>query len=127
MRVQFAPPNELITIPDGWHGAGKEGEVLVHVGDMLTKPISGTELPAAGFLHWSLGQRFSLVDSEDNPVAVKTAVAILEGPLYSWGDNKPVLRLTRSNGEGQPVEIQFYGGATNPWIEKLSRIGNKSR
>ncbi|MFZ5845569.1 MAG: hypothetical protein ACOY0S_03825 [Patescibacteria group bacterium] len=126
VRVQFAPPNELITIPDGWHGAGKEGEVLVHVGDMLTKPISGTELPAADFLSWSLSQRFSLVDSEDNPVAVETAVAILEGPLYSWGDNRPVLRLTRTGGEGQPVEIQFYGGATNPWIETLSKIGNKS-
>lgn len=125
VRVQFAPKGELITIPDGWHGAGKEGEVLVEVGDMLTKPISGTKLTAKDLLQWSVRERFSLTDGQGNPIDADTAATILEGDRYSWGDNKPVLRLTRGRSGGTPIEIQFYGGATNPWIEMLSKIGNK--
>lgn len=125
VRVHFAPKGELITIPDGWHGAGKEGEVLVEVGDMLTEPIAGTKLTGNEFLRWSVRERFSLTDSQDNPIDADTAVAIVESDRYSWADNKPLLRLTRGRSGGTPVEIQFYGGATNPWIETLSKIGNR--
>lgn len=125
VHVHFAPQGELITIPDGWHGEGKEGEALVHVGDILTKPIAGTKLAAEDLLRWSLSERFLLTDGQNNPIDVDGAVGILEGDHYSYGDNKPLLRLTRSRSGGTPVEIQFYGGATNPWIETLSQIGNK--
>lgn len=125
VRVQFAPKGELITIPDGWHGAGKVGEVLVHVGHLLTAPIAGTALPAQRLLDWALDQRFSITDSQGHTVSVKQAVATLEGDSYSWGDNQALIRLTRSVRDTTPIEIQFYAGATNPWIRTLSEIGNK--
>lgn len=125
VHVEFAPEGELITIPEGWHGAGKKGEALVLVGDMLTKPISGTKLSAKSFLEWSQEKGFSFIDDGNNQVDVQRAVTIIEGNRLSESNNnnRPLLRLTRV--EGVPIEIQFYGGATNKWIQILTEIGNK--
>ncbi len=126
VRVKFAPAGELITIPDGWHGAGKEGEVAVYVGDLLTKPIAGTKLAAGDFLRWSTGTGFSLTDDHHRHIDISDAIKIIEGFHYST-DDEPVLRLTRAESNKTPVEIQFFGGATSRWIEKLSEIGNKDK
>lgn len=125
VHVEFSAKGELLTIPEGWHGAGKKGEALVYVGDILTQPISGTKLPANDFIQWIFRERFSVTDSQGHPVAADAAVATLEGDRYSAHNNKPLLHLTRNRTDGPPIEIQFYSGASNIWSKKLSEIGNK--
>jgi hypothetical protein len=122
-RVKFPPRGDVITIPDGWHGAGKEGEVAVYVGDLLTFPIAGTKLSAEDLLRWSTQGGFSLTDGQHRHISASDATELIEGTHYAT-DGNPILRLTRVESNKTPVEIQFFGGATNPWIEKLSKIGN---
>jgi len=122
--VEFAPKEETITIPSGWHGAGKEGEVFVYVGDMLTEPIAGTKLRAIDFAEWMVGQGFSLVDNQDKAIDPSGAASILESANFTM-DKTPLVRLTRGVGRKVPVEIQFYAGAVNPWVKRLSEIGNR--
>lgn len=124
VRVEFAPKGELITIPDGWHGEGKKGEALVYVGDLLTKPISGTKLTADNFIRWVTDEKFHITDSQNNPVTEAEAVSALESDRISTFDVKPLLHMTRNRRDRTPVEIQFYSGASNRWIQTLSEIGN---
>ncbi len=126
VRVKFPPRGDIITIPDGWHGAGKEGEVAVYVGDLLTKPIAGTKLSAEDFFRWGTQNKFVLTDGKHRKVDVPTASKIIEGDQDSL-DGNPILRLTRTESNKMPVEIQFFGGATNQWIETLTKIGNKTK
>lgn len=125
VRVTFAKRGELITIPDGWHGAGKEGEVLVEVGDVLTKPIAGTRLAAKDLLRWSQREGFLISDGQYNKIPLGHATNLLESDSYST-DYEPLVRFTRTVSHGTPVEIQFYAGAANQRMEILSIIGNKN-
>lgn len=126
VRVKFAPRGDTLIIPDGWHGAGKEGEVAVYVGDLLTKPIAGTKLGAEDFLRWATLNKFSITDAQDHETTVSNAAKIIEGDQLS-SEGKPIIRITRLGANKTPVEIQFFGGASNPWMKTLTEIGNQDK
>lgn len=114
VRVSFAD-KYLITIPDNWHGAGKQGEALVKVGDMLTEPMAGTELPAKAFVHWMLTKGFTISSPSE-------AIQLME----SNAEGLPLLRFTRKDSGKTPIEIQIYRGGACKELQTLTRIGNKN-
>ena len=117
VRITFVDHDPII-IPDDWHGAGKQGEALVQVGDMLTEPMAGTKLSADEFIDWLVAAKGFTITSE--PGAAQLMESDLHGTA-SW----PLVRLTRAGHGKTPIEIQIYRGGACKELQELSFIGNK--
>lgn len=125
VKVSFAD-KEPITVPPGWHGQGKKGEALVTFGEILTKPIAGTELPAGVFTEWMGKEGFVASDSMGRPMHPALATRLLEGS-FKPETSGPLVRFTRKAPGRTHIEVEFYHGATHSLMQALSAIGNKDQ
>jgi hypothetical protein len=123
VQVNIAEPGELITVPAGWHGAGKQGEAEVLFGDVLTESMAGTALPAAVFTEWLFKQGFEF-STWDQPLSETEAAENLDSHMRS-NARMPIYRAMRRAGDNRPaVQIEYFNGAQSDKVCNLSFIGN---
>jgi len=122
VKVTLAPFGKILTVPEGWHGAGKQGDALVEFGDVLTKPIAGTALPPDVFTDWLSKKGFSFENGE--PIQTPQKAAYVLGSDQTHSDGIPVFRAVRTSDKGVPMIIELYHGAQADEVKRLSAIGN---
>lgn len=124
IRIKFADAGSVISVAEGWHGAGKTGDAIVFLRDLLTARVAGTKLTPAVFTSWLERNNFTF-PSDQGFNSPEIAAVNLASEAHS-AENRPVFRAIR-NGEGQiPILIEFYYGSQARLVKDLSTIGNQS-
>lgn len=128
-HIDIAPEGEKVTVPEGWHGAGKTGDAVVTFDDLLTAPIAGTNLPAESFVSWleALGFRFQVNGKESG---VSAAAKVLESSeLHVTAGEQPAFRaiLSGAGASRIPKVIEVYSGAQSELMLQLSSVGNREK
>ena len=93
------------------------------MGDMLTEPIAGTNLPANKFLTWMLDQGFSLQTSSGQTYTLEEAAFLMESNI-SGDFGSPLIRITRNIHGRTKVQFNIYAGAECEEMQEMSRLGN---
>lgn len=122
IRTTVAPSGEKLIVPNGWHGEGKEGDVQILFGDMLTNNIAGTELSALTLTQY-LKEKGFLFENANGEISPEVAAELFEGDGEGVKNN-PLVRAVRTSGV--PVCIELYYGARSNHVKTLSFIGDLS-